>query len=311
MTMEGSDSNSSSNMREFKRRRSPAESSASSGRYKGVVLQQNGHWGAQIYAKHQRIWLGTFKSDKEAAMAYDSAAVKLRNGDTQRNFPLNSLTLQEHNFQCLHTTDEILNMIKDGSYQAKFMDFVRTQSVTIESQVENGPAKGSVREGGFSCHQLFRKELTPSDVGKLNRLVIPKKHAMNYFPKVSEDDQGEGGTTDDVQLAFFDRQMKEWKFRYCYWKSSQSFVFTRGWNRFVKEKSLKEKDVVAFYRCESNEGLRGQQPFCMIDIEYNIGEKKEGYVQAVHEDMGTLDEEENKMTTKKKGFRLFGVEIAS
>ncbi|KAL6532754.1 hypothetical protein OROGR_013714 [Orobanche gracilis] len=42
-------------------------------KFKGVVIQPNGHWGAQIYAKDQRIWLGTFKSEKEAAAAYDSA----------------------------------------------------------------------------------------------------------------------------------------------------------------------------------------------------------------------------------------------
>ena len=29
---------------------------------------------------------------------------------------------------------------------------------------------------------LFEKPLTPSDVGKLNRLVIPKQHAERYFP---------------------------------------------------------------------------------------------------------------------------------
>ncbi|KAK9115823.1 hypothetical protein Sjap_014770 [Stephania japonica] len=127
MTTKHSNSNSRSNMKEFKRHRLTfAESSDSSRRYKGVVQRQNVHYG-------------TFKLDKEAAMVYDRAAMKLRNDDySQRNIPLNSLTLQEHNFQSLHTTDEILCMIKDGSYQAKFIDFVSTQSVAIESKaVEN------------------------------------------------------------------------------------------------------------------------------------------------------------------------------
>ncbi|KAK9115820.1 hypothetical protein Sjap_014767 [Stephania japonica] len=122
MTTKHSNSNSRSNMKEFKRHRLTfAESSDSSRRDKGVVQRQNGHY------------------DKEAAMVYDSAAMKLRNDDySQRNIPLNNLTLQEHNFQSLHTTDEILCMIKDGSYQAKFIDFVSTQSVAIESKaVEN------------------------------------------------------------------------------------------------------------------------------------------------------------------------------
>ncbi|KAM6550146.1 hypothetical protein CsatB_021822 [Cannabis sativa] len=70
-------------------------------KFKGVVPQQNGNWGAQIYANHQRIWLGTFKSEKAATMAYDSAAIKLQNGDINRNFPWTNITLHEPNFKVI------------------------------------------------------------------------------------------------------------------------------------------------------------------------------------------------------------------
>ncbi|XP_038695849.1 putative AP2/ERF and B3 domain-containing protein Os01g0140700 [Tripterygium wilfordii] len=50
----------------------------STSKFKVVVPQQKWSLGAQIYANHQKIWLGTFKAVKEAPMAYDSAAVKLR-----------------------------------------------------------------------------------------------------------------------------------------------------------------------------------------------------------------------------------------
>ncbi|KAK9947361.1 hypothetical protein M0R45_002990 [Rubus argutus] len=59
----------------------------------------------------------------------------------------------------------------------------------------------------------------------------------------------------DVQLVFYDENMRPWKFRYCYWKSSQSFVFTRGWNRFVKERLLKANDTVRFYECHNKESF--------------------------------------------------------
>ncbi|KAF7837125.1 AP2/ERF and B3 domain-containing transcription factor [Senna tora] len=230
-------------------------------KFKGVVPQQNGHWGAQIYANHQRIWLGTFKSEREAAMAYDSATIKLRSGESHRNFPWNDQTVQEPHFQSHYTTEAILSMIRDGTYPSKFASFListQTQTLTLTLTLNNEDhhqEAGITRmqnnnnnngdEEKFSCTLLFQKELTPSDVGKLNRLVIPKKHASRYFPYVSGSAE-EGGDIDDhnnyistennnnnsdTELVFYDKLMRSWKFRYCYWRSSQSFVFTRGWNR--------------------------------------------------------------------------------
>ncbi|KAL1215933.1 B3 domain-containing transcription factor NGA4 [Cardamine amara subsp. amara] len=87
---------------------------------------------------------------------------------------------------------------------------------------------------------MFDKVLTPSDVGKLNRLVIPKQHAENYFPL----NDNQNGTV----LDFQDRNGKMWRFRYSYWNSSQSYVMTKGWSRFVKEKKLFAGDTVSFHR---------------------------------------------------------------
>ncbi|PHU05669.1 B3 domain-containing protein [Capsicum chinense] len=92
---------------------------------------------------------------------------------------------------------------------------------------------------------LFEKPLTPSDVGKLNRLVIPKQNAEKYFPlSESINDSGEKG----YLLSFEDELGKLWKFRYSYWNSSQSYVLTKGWSRFVKDKKLESGDVVLFER---------------------------------------------------------------
>lgn len=89
---------------------------------------------------------------------------------------------------------------------------------------------------------MFEKVVTPSDVGKLNRLVIPKQHAEKYFPlDASTHDRG-------LLLNFEDRNGKPWRFRYSYWNSSQSYVMTKGWSRFVKEKRLDAGDTVSFGR---------------------------------------------------------------
>ncbi|KAJ1272384.1 hypothetical protein BS78_06G197800 [Paspalum vaginatum] len=89
---------------------------------------------------------------------------------------------------------------------------------------------------------MFDKVVTPSDVGKLNRLVIPKQHAEKYFPLDA------AGNEKGLLLSFEDRAGKLWRFRYSYWNSSQSYVMTKGWSRFVKEKRLDAGDTVSFCR---------------------------------------------------------------
>ncbi|PAN39737.1 hypothetical protein GQ55_7G257200 [Panicum hallii var. hallii] len=109
-------------------------------------------------------------------------------------------------------------------------------------------ASGSGGGGGsddvevIEKEHMFDKVVTPSDVGKLNRLVIPKQHAEKYFPlDAAANEKG-------LLLSFEDRAGKLWRFRYSYWNSSQSYVMTKGWSRFVKEKRLDAGDTVSFCR---------------------------------------------------------------
>ncbi|KAF8041039.1 hypothetical protein BT93_B3074 [Corymbia citriodora subsp. variegata] len=240
----------------------------------GVVPLPNGNWGVQIYADQRRIWLGTFRTEREAAMAYDSASIKLRRGDSESILPPTGLSKQEQEFQDNLAAEAVLDMIRAGTYRSRLMEFLRNQSGNEETaEVGINPKLPSMPTGGrYLCRQLFQKELTPSDVGKLNRLVIPKKYAVEYFPRINENTEGNAllhGGTNDVQLVFYDKLMKLWKFRYCYWKSSQSFVFTRGWNWFVKEKQLKAKDVVVFYTHDCNETHENDNVFGLIDVQYS------------------------------------------
>ncbi|XP_048323231.2 AP2/ERF and B3 domain-containing transcription factor At1g50680 isoform X1 [Ziziphus jujuba] len=266
----------------------------SSTKFKGVVRRRNGHWGAQIYGNHQRFWLGTFKSEKEAAMAYDRAAIKLRSGNSHRNIPWTRITVEETKFQNIYSAEAVVNMIKDGSYQAKFADYLRTSRRTVDTEV--GFNLTRVQTRGVICRQLFQKELTPSDVSKQNRLVIPKKYAMTYFPCITgtaEEENQVDNMLGDVQLVFFDKMMRSWKFRYCYGKISRSFVFTRGWCRYVREKQLKANDTITFFMCE--EGATEAQPFLMIDA--NRGDGNSGLVEGADQNASktiTNDDENGK-----------------
>lgn len=124
------------------------------------------------------------------------------------------------------------------------------ESGNYESQNEDQPIlmdlslrmESNGFDGVVEREHMFDKVVTPSDVGKLNRLVIPKQHAEKYFPlDSSTNDKG-------LILNFEDRHGKPWRFRYSYWNSSQSYVMTKGWSRFVKEKKLDAGDIVSFHR---------------------------------------------------------------
>ncbi|XP_017969631.1 PREDICTED: B3 domain-containing transcription factor NGA1 [Theobroma cacao] len=105
-----------------------------------------------------------------------------------------------------------------------------------------GSCRGGDSSRSIEKEHMFDKVVTPSDVGKLNRLVIPKQHAEKYFPLDSSSNEK------GLLLNFEDRNGKSWRFRYSYWNSSQSYVMTKGWSRFVKEKKLDAGDIVSFQR---------------------------------------------------------------
>nr|XP_043611656.1 AP2/ERF and B3 domain-containing transcription factor RAV1-like [Erigeron canadensis] len=219
-----------------------------SSRFKGVVPQPNGRWGAQIYEKHQRVWLGTFNEEDEAAKAYDTAVQRFRGRDAVCNFkPLPADTEEaslEAAFLNTHSKAEIVDMLRKHTYNDELEQSKRNCNMKNKSHFSSdGFRSGGQHDQMVNAReQLFEKIVTPSDVGKLNRLVIPKQHAEKHFPLQS------GSTSKGVLLHFEDSGMKVWRFRYSYWNSSQSYVLTKGWSRFVKEKNLKHGDIVSFQR---------------------------------------------------------------
>lgn len=200
---------------------SSSSSSSPHHQYKGLVVPLP---EAQIYSNQQRrgCWLGnrfdtTTTQDDITCRSYDNGGgggISSGTGSTPK-FELMSRDSERNE-------DNI------------------TGSGSGEALGNSGGSGGGI--GMVEKEHMFDKVVTPSDVGKLNRLVIPKQHAEKYFPLDSSTNEK------GLLLNFEDRSGKPWRFRYSYWNSSQSYVMTKGWSRFVKEKKLDAGDIVSFQR---------------------------------------------------------------
>ncbi|KAK9074479.1 hypothetical protein SSX86_007077 [Deinandra increscens subsp. villosa] len=256
-----------------------------SSRFKGVVPQPNGRWGAQIYEKHQRVWLGTFNEEDEAAKAYDIAVQRFRGEAAITNFKQlatnDKSAALEASFLSRHSKSEIVDMLRKHTYNDELEQSKRTHTEPKPTS-RTGTGSANPRE------HLFQKNVTPSDVGKLNRLVIPKQHAEKHFPVQK------GSVSKGVLLHFEDNDSKIWRFRYSYWNSSQSYVLTKGWSRFVKEKKLKAGDCVRFMRSTGSDPKQ-----LYIDWESRTGSDAGSGIEPVE------------FVEPVQKLRLFGVEIWS
>ncbi|KAL1830252.1 hypothetical protein ACET3Z_008664 [Daucus carota] len=170
----------------------------------------------------------------------------------------------------------------------------------------------AIYDGEYHAREfLFKKVLAKSDVGRLSRLIIPKKFAIQNFPSIDVNAPIEDCV---FHIDFYDGRKNLWTFRYCFWKCSRSYVFTGAWNKFVKAYELQAGDTVLFYKNYS-----GDESFFGIEVRYAGARNSVGSVtknlnnveEFMNDDTIRVKEEREVSASepKEKDFQLFGVRI--
>ncbi|KAL1830251.1 hypothetical protein ACET3Z_008663 [Daucus carota] len=170
----------------------------------------------------------------------------------------------------------------------------------------------AIHDGEYHAREfLFKKVLAKSDVGRLSRLIIPKRFAIQHFPSIDVNARIEDCV---FHIDFYDARKNLWTFRYCFWKCSRSYVFTGGWNKFVKAYKLQAGDNVLFYKNYS-----GDESFFGIEVRYAGARNIVGSLannlyngeEFINDDAVRVKEEYEVSASqlKEKDVMLFGVRI--
>eukprot|EP01024_Parvocaulis_polyphysoides_P060495 TRINITY_DN6606_c0_g3_i4.p1 TRINITY_DN6606_c0_g3~~TRINITY_DN6606_c0_g3_i4.p1 ORF type:complete len:381 (+),score=74.42 TRINITY_DN6606_c0_g3_i4:190-1332(+) len=83
----------------------------STSRFRGVTHHcRTGRWEAHIWEEGKQIYLGSFNSEEQAALAYDLAAIKCRGQDATTNYDVQNYQYELNNLESITKDDLILSL---------------------------------------------------------------------------------------------------------------------------------------------------------------------------------------------------------
>ncbi|XP_024360671.1 uncharacterized protein [Physcomitrium patens] len=136
------------------------------------------------------------------------------------------------------------------------LDFMNTRWNHPGTQMPLGASVKSEKKGNTTDMLTFllQKELRPSDVGNLGRIILPKKEAEVHLPILALR-EGVSLLMEDFDSGYC------WNIRYRFWPNNKSRMYLlENTGEFVKSHHLKEGDLLILYRNEQgNYVLRGKK----------------------------------------------------
>ncbi|CAK7347116.1 unnamed protein product [Dovyalis caffra] len=152
--------------------------------YRGVRQRHWGKWVAEIRLpkNRTRLWLGTFDTAEEAALAYDKAAYKLRGDFARLNFP---------------------NLRHQGSHIGEYKPLHSSVDAKLQAICESLENSSQQKQGGKAEKQSnsTKKKANKAVVTPEEEQVVVK--AETESPALTESD-GSGGSSPFSDLTFQD-----------------------------------------------------------------------------------------------------------